>query len=68
MVTEASSEHNEEGYNPLKCWNEQDTEKQINTLVKILVQINKDINLSEDGLIKVVRDRAMIDPLLQESL
>ena len=68
MVTQASSEYEGEGYNPLKCWNEQETEKEINTLVKVLVTMNREISLSGDSLLKCVRDRAMVDPLLQTSL
>ena len=64
MIVQATSEYNEEGYNPLKCWNDIDTENDINMLVKVFVRINTEINLREDNMLKSIRRQVLNDPLL----
>ena len=65
MIGQATSAYNGDGYNPLKCWNDVDTESEINMLVKVFVKINDEINLRENNMLKSVRRQVINDPLLQ---
>jgi hypothetical protein len=68
MIESASSEEKGEGYNPLKCWNEQDKEEDVKILVKAIVGINMDFNMSEEEVLKETRNTLLNDPLLDDSL
>ena len=69
MITEASSDFAGEGYNPLKCWNERDSEKDVRRIVTAIANANIDLDLGAGGgVITAIRRVALADPLLEESL
>ena len=71
MIDYASSTYEGEGYNPLKCWNEQDPELHVNMLVRALVRINVEIDLSDNSKLGkyrewIVRDAFLDNKMLQK--
>ena len=52
----------------MKCWNEQDTEKEVNLLVKFIANINKSLNFKDNEDLVNTRKKVFDDPLQQDNL
>ena len=55
MIEQSKSSYESQEYNPLKCWNEQDTEQDVHRIVVALANNNRDINLRPDTLLAAIR-------------